>query len=421
LSGIIKNKIERRDMRRVVITGLGILSPIGNNKEEIKNSFKTKKSGVISMPEWDNIKGLKTKVAGMIKNFDEKVIDRKARRSMGKVAMFSTFCAKEAIEDAGLTEDLLKSGRLGVACASTIGSPQAYEDFFYEIFRTSSIEQITSMTFLKIMNHTTAANIAVNFGITGRVFSPSSACTSSSQAIGMAYETIKYGIQDIMIAGGAEEVHHTTAATFDILNVASKNFNDKPYLTPAPFDRDRDGVVVAEGAGMVVLEELEHAERRGAKIYGEIIGFSSLCDGKHMSTPAKEGMVATMKLALENAGLKNEEIDYINAHATATDTGDVAEAEATKEVFPNKPPISATKSFTGHTLGACGVHELIYCLYMFEDNLIYPTINLKNIDPRCEGINVITDITPKELNIILTNNFAFGGINTSIILKKLKK
>jgi len=405
-------------MRRVVITGIGIVSPIGNNKNEIKESFRNKKSGVISIPEWENIKGLKSRVAGMVKNFDEKSIDRKARRSMGKVAMYSTFCAKEAIEDAGISEELLKSGRLGVACASTIGSPQAYEDFFYEIFRTSSIEQITSMTFLKIMNHTTAANIAVNFGITGRVFSPSSACTSSSQSIGMAYETIKYGIQDVMLAGGAEEVHHTTAATFDILNVASKGFNDRPYLTPAPFDKDRDGVVVGEGAGIIVLEELEHAKKRGAKIYAEIIGFSSLCDGSHMSTPAKEGMAATMKLALQNANLKPEDIDYINAHATATDTGDIAEAEATKEIFPNKPPISATKSFTGHTLGACGAHELIYCLYMLEDNLIYPTINLRNLDPRCEGINVITDLKQKELNIILSNNFAFGGINTSIIIKK---
>lgn len=405
-------------MRRVVITGIGILSPIGNNKNEIKDSFKNKKSGVINIPEWEKIKGLKTKVAGMIKNFDEKVIDRKARRSMGKVSLYATFCAKEAIEDAGLTENLLKSGRVGVACASTIGSPQAYEDFFYEIFKTNSIEQITSMTFLKIMNHTTAANIAVNFGITGRVFSPSSACTSSSQSIGMAYETIRYGIQDIMIAGGAEEVHHTTAATFDILNVASKAFNDRPYLTPSPFDKDRDGMVVGEGAGIVILEELEHAKNRGAKIYAEIIGFSSLCDGSHMSTPSKEGMANTMKICLENANLGPLSIDYINAHATATDSGDVTEAEATKEIFPNKPPLSATKSFTGHTLGACGAHELIYCLYMMEDNLIYPTINFKNLDPRCEGINVITELTPKELNIVLTNNFAFGGINSSIIIKK---
>ncbi|HPK62202.1 MAG TPA: beta-ketoacyl synthase N-terminal-like domain-containing protein, partial [Spirochaetota bacterium] len=369
-------------MRRVVITGFGILSPIGNNKDEIKSSFLNKKSGVIYMPEWEKIQGLKTKVAGMVKNFDEKALDRKARRSMGKVAMFSTICAKTAIEDANISDELLKSGRLGVATASTIGSPQAYEDFFYEIFRTNSIEQITSMTFLKIMNHTTAANIAVNFGITGRVFSPSSACTSSSQSIGMSYEAIKFGIQDVMLAGGAEEVHHTTAATFDILNVASKAHNDSPQNTPSPFDKNRDGIVVGEGGGIVVLEELEHAKKRGAKIYGEIVGFSSLSDGSHMSTPAKEGMANTMKEALKNAGLTPKDIDYINAHATATDTGDVAESEATKEIFGDTTPISATKSFTGHTLGACGVHELIYSLFMLEDNLIYPTINLNEIDPR---------------------------------------
>jgi 3-oxoacyl-[acyl-carrier-protein] synthase II len=406
-------------MRRVVVTGFGILSPIGNTREEVKDSFYNGKSGVVYMSEWENIKGLKSKVAGTVKNFDEKILDRKARRSMGKVAIYSTVCAKNAIEDAGLTEEMLHSGRLGVACASTIGSPQAYEDFFYEIFRSGSIEEITSMTFLKIMNHTAAANIAVNFGITGRVFSPSSACTSSSQAIGMSYENIKFGLQDIMIAGGAEELHHTTAGTFDILNVASSNYNDKPYLTPSPFDKDRDGIVVAEGAGMIVLEEYEHAKKRGAKIYCEIIGFSTLSDGHHMSTPSKEGMVNTMTEALKNAGIKADNIDYINAHATATGTGDVAESEATREIFGNRVPLSATKSFTGHTLGACGVHEFIYSLFMMEDNLIYPTLHLKTIDPRCEGINVITDITKKSLNVILTNNFAFGGINTSIIIKKM--
>lgn len=405
-------------MRRVVITGFGILSPIGNNKDEIKESFLNKKSGVIYMPEWEKIQGLKTKVAGMVNNIDEKILDRKARRSMGKVAIFSTICAKTAIEDANISDELLKSGRLGVATASTIGSPQAYEEFFYEIFRTNSIEQITSMTFLKIMNHTTAANIAVNFGITGRVFSPSSACTSSSQSIGMSYETIKFGIQDVMLAGGAEEVHHTTAATFDILNVASKAHNDSPQNTPAPFDKNRDGIVVGEGGGIVVLEELEHAKKRGAKIYGEIVGFSSLSDGSHMSTPAKEGMANTMKEALKNAGLSPKDVDYINAHATATDTGDVAESEATKEIFGDATPISATKSFTGHTLGACGVHELIYSLFMLEDNLIYPTINLNEIDPRCDGIKIIREATKKDLNYILTNNFAFGGINTSIVIKK---
>ena len=405
-------------MRRVVITGFGILSPIGNSKDEIKASFLNKKSGVIYMPEWEKIHGLKTKVAGMVKNIDEKILDRKARRSMGKVAIFSTICAKTAIEDANISDELLKSGRLGVATASTIGSPQAYEEFFYEIFRTNSIEQITSMTFLKIMNHTTAANIAVNFGITGRVFSPSSACTSSSQSIGMSYETIKFGIQDVMLAGGAEEVHHTTAATFDILNVASKAHNDSPQNTPAPFDKNRDGIVVGEGGGIVVLEELEHAKKRGAKIYGEIVGFSSLSDGSHMSTPAKEGMANTMKEALKNAGLSPKDVDYINAHATATDTGDVAESEATKEIFGDATPISATKSFTGHTLGACGVHELIYSLFMLEDNLIYPTINLNEIDPRCDGIKIIREATKKDLNYILTNNFAFGGINTSIVIKK---
>jgi 3-oxoacyl-[acyl-carrier-protein] synthase II len=407
-------------MKRVVITGYGIISPIGNNKEEIESSFHNKKSGIENIPEWANIKGLRSLVAGTAKNIDQKVLDRKARRSMGKVALYSTLSAKTAIEDADLSEDLLKSGRVGVAASSTIGSPQAYEDFFYEIFRTNSISQITSMSFLKIMSHTTAANIAVNYGITGRVFSPASACTSSSQAIGMSYEAIKFGLQDVMIAGGAEEIHHTTAATFDILNVASHLYNDKPYMTPAPFDKNRDGMVVGEGSGIVILEELEHAKKRNAKIYGEIIGFSSLCDGHHMSTPSKEGMYFTMKEALKNAQLEPENIDYISAHATATEAGDIAESQATYEIFKNKTPLSATKSFTGHTLGACGAHELIYSIFMLENNIIFPTINFKDLDERCSPINIITENTKKELNIILSNNFAFGGINTSLLVKKYK-
>lgn len=407
-------------MRRVVITGLGAVTPIGNNKETIKESFYNMKSGVVSMKgQWEELKGLRSFVAGTVKDLNHKALDRKIRRSMGNVAVFSAICAKEALADSGLDESMLSSGRLGIAAASTIGSPQAYQDFFHEIIKEKSISAITSMTFLKVMSHTTAANIAVSMGVTGRVFSPASACTSSSQAIGMSYEAIKYGIQDVMICGGAEELHETTVAVFDILNVASHGHNDSPNLTPAPFDADRDGMVVGEGAGMVVLEEYEHAVKRGAKIYGEIVGFSSLCDGSHMSTPSKEGMVATMEEALKNAEMQTSDIDYINAHATATSTGDAAEAAATAEIFGNSVPLSATKSFTGHTLGACGAHELIYSLFMFEDNLIYPTINLKNIDPQCEGIDIVTDLREKKLNTILTNNFAFGGINTSIILKKL--
>lgn len=405
-------------MRRVVITGLGILSPIGNDLKTIEDSFINKKSGVIYMPEWEKITSLKSRVAGTVKNINAKLLDRKARRSMGKVAIFSALCAKTAIEDAGLTQEILQSGKTGVAAASTIGSPQAYEDFFYEIFKTNSLEQITSMTFLKVMNHTTAANIAVNWGITGRVFSPSSACTSASQSIGMSYETIKFGIQDVMIAGGAEEVHHTTAGTFDILNAASSGYNDRPTETPSPFDRDRDGIVVGEGSGMIILEELEHAKKRGAKIYGEIIGFSSLCDGHHISTPSSEGMTRTIKAALENANLNAGDIDYINAHATATRAGDSAEAKATYEVFGDKVPLSATKSFTGHTLGACGAHEVIYSLMMLDKNVIYPTINLRNRDPECQNINVVTELMENDLNTIISNNFAFGGINTSIIIRK---
>lgn len=405
-------------MRRVVITGHGIISPIGQTKDEVKNAFYNRESGVEYIGEWKKIKGLKSFVGGTIKDFDASELDRKSRRSMGLLSIYNTIAAKHAMEEAGITTELMQSGRLGAAAASTIGSPLAYEEFFEELIVNKSIDQIKSMTFLKIMNHTTVANLAVHFGITGRVFSPSSACTSSSQSIGMAYETVKYGIQDVMVAGGGEELHHTTVSVFDIMNVACATHNDNPKEASSPFDKDRGGIVVGEGAGMLVLEELEHAKKRGATIYGEIIGFSSLCDGHHMSTPSKEGMEATMRGAMENAGLSINDIDYINAHATATETGDVAESQATKAVFGNKVPLSATKSYTGHTLGACGAHEAIYSLYMMEDNKIYPTINLKNIDPRCEGIDIVTELKDKQIDTVLSNNFAFGGINTSIILRK---
>lgn len=405
-------------MKRVVITGYDIITPIGNTIEEVRKSFMTKESGVEFVPEWENIKGIKSFVAGTVKNFNEKLLDRKLRRSMGKLSIMNTVTAINALKHAGIPDEMLSSGRLGCAAASTIGSPHAFNEFFHELIVNKSIDQIQSMTFLKLMNHTTAANIAVSLGITGRVFSPSSACTSSSQSIGMAYEYIKYGLQDVMIAGGGEELHHTTVSVFDIMDVTCRTHNDNPKEASQPFSKTRGGVVVGEGAGIIVLEELERAKRRGAKIYGEIIGFSSLCDGHHMSTPSSDGMKATMEQAIEIAGINLDDIDYVNAHATATDTGDVAESQAMRELFGDKIPVSATKSFTGHTLGACGVHETVYSLMMMEDSTIYPTINLKEIDPRCEGLTIITDSTKKDLNIILSNNFAFGGINTSLLLKK---
>ena len=406
-------------MRRVVVTGFGAYTPIGNTEKEIKESFYQGKSGTVYIPEWKEIKGLQSFVAGTVKNFDEKILDRKLRRSMGKLSMMTTSAAKIAIEDSGLSEEVLHSGRMGCAASSTIGSPKAYEDFFYELLINKSIEQIPSMTFLKLMNHTTAANIATPLGIKGRVFSPSSECTSSSQSIGMSYEAIYYCLQDVMVAGEAEELHYTAVSVFDIMDVACRTANETPEKASQPFDKNRGGVVVGEGAGMVILEEYEHAKARGAKIYGEIIGFSSLCDGFHLSTPSSEGMEATMRAALANAGIKEQDVDYINMHATATHTGDIAESAATRAVFGDKTPVSATKSYTGHTLGASGVHEFIYSLFMMQDNKIYPTINLEELDPECAGVNMITELTDKELNTVMTNNFAFGGINTSIILKKI--
>jgi 3-oxoacyl-[acyl-carrier-protein] synthase II len=398
---------------------VGAYSPVGNSWEEIESSLRNKTSGVQYMKEWEVYEGLHTRLGAPVRRFDLPAnFTRKRIRTMGRVAMLATAASQKALTDAGLLEDpILKSGRVGVSYGSSTGSTDAVTDMANMLI-SKSLDSINATTYIRMMSHTTAVNIGVFFGLTGRIFTTSSACTSGSQAIGSAYEAIQYGSQDIMLAGGAEELCPTEAAVFDTL-YATSTINDKPQTTPRPFDRDRDGLVIGEGACTLILENRDHAVARGAKIYGEIIGYGTNSDGLHVTQPARETMTVAIQLALDNAGLTPDSIGYVSAHGTATDRGDVAESHATYQIFGDRLPISSMKSYMGHTLGACGALESWFAIEMMNRGWFAPTINLHNVDPECAPLDYIQD-NGRDLDMeqVMSNNFAFGGINTSLIFRR---
>ena len=407
-------------MKRVVITGMSLVSALGNTPDEAFKRLHTYENCVEYQPELEQYEKLITKLAARVKNFTKpEHFSRKITRSMGTVAIYATSCTEEALKDAGLLGDeIITSGATGVSYGSSSGSLDAIMDF-YSMSVNREVKNLNSGSYLKMMPQTTAVNISVYFKTTGRLIPTSTACTSGSMAIGAAYEAIKSGQQTVMIAGGAEEYHPTQVAVFDTLYATSAK-NDTPKLTPSPFDKNRDGLVIGEGAGTLILEEYEHAKSRGAKIYAEIVGYSTNTDGTHITNPNPETMAIVMKQALDNAEILPDEIGYINAHGTATVHGDVAETQATRNVFNREVPISTIKSYTGHTLGACGAIETILSVKMLENKWFCPTLNLKNIDENCANLDYIKD-EGKEIdtNLIMTNNFAFGGINTSLIIKRI--
>lgn len=405
--------------RRVVVTGLGTVTALGESWEENRAGLLARKNAVAQMPEWDIFSGLNTKLAAPIKNFTlPEHYTRKRIRSMGRVSLLSTRATEYAIESAGLLEDeFLKSGRVGIAYGSCTGSTAAVCDFA-DMLVNHSTHKITATSYVQMMPHTTAVNTGLFFGLTGRVIPTSSACTSGSQAIGYAYEAIRFGLQDAMVAGGAEELCPSEVAVFDTL-FATSTLNDTPSVTPKPFDRTRDGLVIGEGAGTLMLEELEHAKARGAKIYAEIVGFATNCDATHITQPNRVTIQRCIEDALRMAELSPADIGYISAHGTATGRGDVAESQATAAVFGNKTPISSIKSFLGHTLGACGAIEAIYAIHMMREGWFSPTINLSEPDPECGNLDYIMGEERQiETDYVMSNNFAFGGINTSLIFKR---
>lgn len=406
--------------RRVVITGLGLTTPIGHSLDEVSQALQEKRHGISKQPKWDSVEQLQTRLAGEISDLEVKRWPRKKIRSMGRVALLSTYATERAIEDAKVDPEALKTGKAGLAFGSTHGSSTALENFATTLFMNSSLKGLPSSSYLKFMSHTCAANLAQFYGIRGRIISTCAACVSASQAIGSGYEAIKHGAQELMICGGAEELHFVHAAVFDIMFATSYHYNEAPDRSPRPFDKMRDGLVVAEGAGAVVLEDYERAKARGAHIYAEVMGYGTNCDGTHVTAPSKEGMADSMRLALSDAKMAPSDVGYINAHATATPVGDVCESEATNEVMGSGIPISSTKGYTGHTLGACGAIEVGFCLAMMRDGFLAQSRNLDEVDERCAPLDYIMgDHRREALEVAMTNNFAFGGINTSLVLKKL--
>jgi len=405
--------------RRVVITGVGAYSPIGNDWQVVQKNLRDLNSGVRHMEAWEEYDGLHTKLGAPVSDFEEPAsFNRKRTRSMGRVAKLATAASEKALTDSGLLGDpVLQSGRVGVAYGSSTGSTQAITDFA-NMLLTKSLDGITATTYIRMMGHTAPVNIGVFFGLKGRVITTSSACTSGSQGVGYAYEAIRNGSQDIMLAGGAEELCPTEAAVFDTL-YATSTCNDKPETTPRPFDRDRDGLVIGEGACTLILENREHAIARGAKIYAEIVGFDTNSDGAHVTQPSSDMMQCVIEKALADAGLEPGAIGYVSAHGTATERGDIAESHATRSVLGDAVPISSIKSYMGHTLGACGALEAWLSVEMMNSGWFAPTINLENIDPNCASLDYIQD-SGRELNVeyVMSNNFAFGGINTSLIFRR---
>jgi 3-oxoacyl-[acyl-carrier-protein] synthase II len=402
----------------VVITGIGMASPIGHDLDTVSDALRNDRHGIQHVSEFERIGELQTRLAGVIDDIDlSKRWPRQRTRSMGRVALLAAHATDAALEDAGIDADRRSAPDVGLAFGSTHGSSTELERFCRKVFGNDSLEGISSSSYLRFMSHTTTANLAGLYGIRGRVISTCAACVSASQAVGAGYEAISVGAQKAMICGGSEELHWVPAGVFDILFATSHRYNDRPHLSPRPFDVGRDGLVIAEGAGTVVLEELEHAKKRGAHIHAEVLGYGTNCDGSHLTAPSSEGMADAMRLALRDAGLGPEDIEYVNAHATATQIGDVSESHATRAVLGENVPISSTKGFTGHTLGACGTIEVAFCIAMMRDGFLAPTRNLSDLDPECAYLDYVTDEPRKQkVDRVMTNNFAFGGINTSLIL-----
>ena len=406
-------------MKRVVVTGMAGITSLGSDWTSIEANFSGNRSGIRYMHEWDRFTELNTRLAGPVDDF---VVPghwtRKQLRSMGRVSRLSVKAAEQALEHAGLLDDAsIRDGRMGVACGSSTGSTEEIKAFG-NMLLNSVADGLNANSYIRMMPHTTAANISIFFGLTGRVIPTSSACTSGSQGIGYAYEAIKFGRLPMMLAGGAEELCATEAMVFDALYATSLK-NDAPHTTPRPYDAGRDGLVIGEGAGMLVLEELEHALARGATIHAELVGFGSNADGQHATKPEQLTMRRAMELALDDANLQSEAIGYVNGHSTATEQGDIAETQATQSLFGSRMPISSQKSFFGHTLGACGALESWFSIEMLNRDHYIHTLNLDSIDPRCGELDYLVG-APRSMQheFVMNNNFAFGGINTSLIFRR---
>jgi len=401
-------------MKRAVITGMGIVSSIGNDVKEVLASLKSGKSGINFSEQFAENK-LRSNVWGDLKMNPAEHIDRKKMRFMGDAAAFAYLSMEQAIEDSGLSDDQVSNDRTGLVAGS--GGASSYNQVAaVDIIRSKGVKRVGPYMVPRTMSSTVSACLATPFKIRGVNYTMSSACATSAHCIGHAVELIQLGKQDVVFAGGGEELDWSLTMMFDAMGALSTKYNDDPSKASRTYDADRDGFVISGGGGMLVIEELEHALARGAKIYGEVVGYGATSDGYDMVAPSGEGAVRCMKMAMQDL---DAPIDYINTHGTSTPVGDVKELGAIQELFgENSPAISATKAMTGHALGAAGVHEAIYSTLMLNNNFVAPSINIDNLDPAAEGLDIVTETRETELTTVMSNSFGFGGTNATLVIKK---
>ncbi len=402
-------------MRRVVITGIGIVSSLGNNKEDVSNSLRDGRSGIEYIEEYQEL-GFRSQVAGTVTIDTDALIDRKLRRFMGNSAAYNYIAMQEAIEDSGLPEDMVSNDRTGLIAGSG-GASTENVALAIDTLREKGIRRVGPYMVPRTMSSTNSACLATPFRIRGVNYSISSACSTSAHCIGNGYELIQFDKQDIVFAGGGEELHWTLTLMFDAMGALSSKYNDRPETASRPYDATRDGFVIAGGGGMVVLEELEHARARGAKIYAELVGYGATSDGYDMVQPSGEGAVRCMQQALSTV---SEPVDYINAHGTSTPVGDMRELEAVRNVFGDRiPRINSTKALSGHSLGAAGVHEAIYSLLMMQGDFLCASANITEIDPLGADFPIIRErIDNAGANIMMSNSFGFGGTNATLVFRR---
>lgn len=402
---------------RVFVTGMGALTSLGNDVETMFSGLKEGRTGIKAFPDWKQYNGLHSHLGAPVPEYDIQKIPRTVRRAMSRMSEMACLATLQALAQADLQPGpKLNSPRVCIIQGSTSGSPVTLETYFRKLFERHGPEGQLSTSFFKVMNHSVAANVAAGIDFNGALLAPSSACSTSTQALIIGWELIRSGLYDIVIAGGADELHYMSTSIFDIVMAASRGYNDRPEEASRPFDKHRDGLVVSEGAGVLILESEKSVEARRARPLAEIKGGAYLCDGTHMSQSSGETMMNVMREGLKRAGLEASDVDYVNAHATATVHGDVEEAKAIGGVFGEKIPTSSLKGHLGHSLAACGALEAIASIKMMEEGLLIPTRNLKEVDPQCSGVFHLQEIRHQKVNTVLSNNFAFGGMNTSLLI-----
>ena len=402
-------------MKRVAVTGMGIVSCLGNDQDSVTHSLREGRSGTARMPEYEEL-GLRSQVAGVPRIDLDAEVDRRVKRFMGDAAAYSYVAMRDAIADAGLELDQVTSERTGLIAGSGGGSPQ-WQIEVGDLLRNRGVRKVGPFMVPRTMSSTVSASLATAFGIRGPSYSISAACATSAHCIGAAADLIRRGGADIVFAGGGEEVHWGMSAQFDAMGALSTRFNETPLSASRPYDANRDGFVIAGGGGMLVLEELEHARARGARVHAELVGYGVTSDGADMVSPSGEGAVRCMKMALADVG---RPVDYLNTHGTSTPAGDIVELEAVREVFgPDCPPLSSTKALSGHSLGAASVHEAIYCLLMMQGGFLSGSANIGALDPRAKGYPILRESREARVHTVMSNSFGFGGTNASLVFARL--